>query len=127
MDQGYYPLPSSPGGGGPRTPQAGGVPQRSARTYDINPAPVHRAYPPASVSFRDDSDWDPDTTTDPEDYDIGDGPPDTADTPDNIVAGDIDADAVGDGDGPHDVDAVDTSDGCDDCADAGDTADNIVT
>jgi hypothetical protein len=54
-------------------------------------------------------------------------PVDGGDVPENIAGGDIDADAVGGGDGPHDADTVDTSDGCDDCADAGDTADNSIT
>jgi hypothetical protein len=46
MQEGFYQLPSSPGG--PRTPQGGGVPQRSTRTYDIHPAPTaSRAFPPA--------------------------------------------------------------------------------
>jgi hypothetical protein len=131
VQEGFYPLPSSPGG--PRTPQGGGgVPQRSTRTYDIHPAPVHRAYPPADV--RTGYTWQPAADLESEDPadqpfdDIGsDLAPDAADVPENIMGGDIDTDAVGDGDGPHDADTVDTSDGCDDCADAGDTADNSIT
>jgi len=91
MEQGFYPLPSSPGAA--RTYQGGGVPQRSARTYD--PAPT-RGHP--LVSFRGDSDWAPNVpATSAESFDdVGDDldPVDGGDVPDNIVAGDGDVGAV---------------------------------